>query len=517
MLRQCYRCVNKVNIWVTPVNSTPKNLTLARNDGLFTTLLLMTIIEKTTVPSDISKCFEGKKTVFHSLRTEPASARKARLRKLRTWIKANQAALRDAMYRDFRKPAAEVDTTEILPVLDEIKQALENLDRWAKTKKVDASLTMLGTRSVIMYEPKGVCLIISPWNYPFNLSAGPLVSALAAGNAVILKPSEMTPNTSTLISKMCKEVFTENEVTVFEGGTEVSQELLKLPFDHIFFTGSPSVGKIVMKAAAENLTSVTLELGGKSPTIVLPSANAKEAAQRIAVTKFINNGQTCIAPDYVFAHENIVADLIKNLKEEIPVRFGGSDGKIKTSPDYARIVNEKHFSRLSDLLRDAESKGATVETGGQLDFSQRFFEPVVLSNVSNASRVMEEEIFGPILPIVTYRSLDEVVQYINARPKPLALYIFGRKKSEINRVKKETSSGTVCINDCAIQFLHPNLPFGGVNTSGIGKSHGYYGFLVFSNEKPVLRQRNGLTAFRFFYPPYTPGVQRMIGWILKLF
>lgn len=477
----------------------------------------MTIIEKKPLLSEISNTFQQKHGVFKSFRLESVAERKTRLRKLRTWVKANQQAIREAMHADFRKPAAEVDTTEILPVLDEIKQALDNLDRWAQAKKVDASLTMLGTRSVIMYEPKGVCLIISPWNYPFNLSAGPLVSALAAGNVVILKPSEMTPHTSALISRMCREVFTQNEVSVFEGGTDVSQELLKLPFDHIFFTGSPSVGKIVMRAAAENLASVTLELGGKSPTIVLPSANAKEAAQRIAVTKFINNGQTCIAPDYVLAHESIAGDLIKHLKEQIPALFGGTDKKISNSPDYARIVNEKHFSRLSDMLRDAESKGATVETGGQLDFSQRFFEPVVLSNVSHASRVMEEEIFGPILPILTYQSLDEIIQYVNARPKPLALYVFGTRQAEITRIKKETSSGTVCINDCAIQFLHPNLPFGGVNTSGIGKSHGYYGFLAFSNEKPVLRQRTGLTAFRFFYPPYAPGVQRMIGWVLKLF
>lgn len=477
----------------------------------------MTIIEKNAVSSDILKLFHDKKTMFHALRLEPVVARKSRLRRLRSWVKTNQEALRQAMHADFRKPAAEVDTTEVLPVLDEIKQALDNLDRWTAPQKVDASLTMLGTRSHIMVEPKGVCLIISPWNYPFNLSAGPLVSALAAGNAVVIKPSEMTPNTSALIAKMCREVFTDNEVSVVEGGTEVSQELLKLPFDHIFFTGSPSVGKVVMKAAAEHLTSVTLELGGKSPTLLLPSANAKEAAQRIAVTKFINNGQTCIAPDYVLAHESIAQSFIEQLKAQIPALFGGSDKDIATSSDYARIVNEKHFARLSDLLREAESKGAVVETGGRLEFSQRFIEPVVLSHVSKASRIMEEEIFGPILPVITYTSLDEAIHYINSKPKPLALYIFGSKRAEVNRIMKETSSGTLCVNDCAIQFLHPNLPFGGVNTSGIGKSHGHYGFLAFSNEKPVLRQRNGITAFRFFYPPYTPFVRRMIGWVLKLF
>jgi aldehyde dehydrogenase (NAD+) len=477
----------------------------------------MTILSKNAVSDDILRVFQDKKQAFKKVRLQSIRERKSRLNKLRSWIKANREAIRQAIHADFRKPAAEVDTTEILPVLDEIKQALENLDRWATPKKVDAPLTMLGTRSIIMYEPKGVCLIISPWNYPFNLSAGPLVSALAAGNTVIIKPSEMTPHTSALIKKMSQEVFTDNEVIVLEGGTQTSQELLKLPFDHIFFTGSSSIGKVVMKAAAENLTSVTLELGGKSPTVVTQSANVKEAAQRIAVTKFINNGQTCIAPDYILAHQHIAADLITQLKEQIPSLFGGRNKSIIESPDYARIVNEKHFARLSDLLREAESKGAKVETGGAMDFSQRFIHPVVLSNVSRQSRIMEEEIFGPILPIITYNTLEEAIEYVNSKPKPLALYIFGTNRSEINRVKNETSSGSVCINDCAIQFLHPNLPFGGVNTSGIGKSHGYYGFLAFSNEKPVLRQRSGFTAFKFFYPPYTKGVQRMIDWVLKLF
>lgn len=477
----------------------------------------MTIMDKKTVSEDILKVFQEKKAVFQRLKLQPVRNRKVLLTSLRTWVKANQEQIRQAMQADFRKPAAEVDTTEVLPVLDEIKQALENLERWTKPKKVDAPLTMLGTRSVIMYEPKGVCLIISPWNYPFNLSAGPLVSALAAGNSVILKPSEMTPHTSALIKKMCDEVFRNNEVTVIEGSQQTSQELLKLPFDHIFFTGSTAVGKVVMKAAAEHLTSVTLELGGKSPTLVTASANPKEAALRIAVTKFINNGQTCIAPDYILAHQSIAAGLIKYLKEQIPSLFGGSEKNIAGSADYARIVNEKHFARLSNLLREAEGKGAKVETGGELDFSQRFMHPVVLSNVSRQSRIMEEEIFGPILPIITYDSLDEAIEYVNSKPKPLALYIFGKNNAEINRIKSETSSGSVCINDCAIQFLHPNLPFGGVNASGIGKSHGYFGFQAFSNEKPVLRQRSGFTAFRLFYPPYTPGVQRMINWVLKLF
>lgn len=477
----------------------------------------MTVVEKKTVSDEIAEHFNNAQAVFQSTRLQPVRERARRLTRLRNWIKTNRHQIREAIFTDFRKPPAEVDITEILPALDEIKQALTNLHRWARPKKVDASLTMLGTRSVIMYEPKGVCLIISPWNYPFNLSVGPLVSALAAGNTVIIKPSEVTPHTSALLRKMCDEVFNDHAVTVVEGDQHVAQALLTLPFDHIFFTGSPAVGKVVMKAAAENLTSVTLELGGKSPTVVTPSANIKEAAQRIAVTKFINNGQTCIAPDYILAHEGIAAELIRQLKEQIPRLFGGTDNNVSASPDYARIVNERHFSRLAGMLREAESQGATIETGGELTFEQRFMQPVVLSNVAKHSRIMEEEIFGPILPVITYTSLDEAIGYILSKPKPLALYIFGSDKKEIHRIKMETSSGSVCINDCAIQFLHPNLPFGGVNTSGIGKSHGHYGFLAFSNEKPVLRQRSGLTAFRLFYPPYSAGVQRMINWVLRLF
>lgn len=465
----------------------------------------------------ILAAFNAKKLRDKESRLESVDARKERLRRLRAWIKSNRTEIQQAMYADFRKPIAEVDTTEIFPALDEIRSAIANLDHWTRPKKVDAPITMLGTRSVIMYEPKGVCLIISPWNYPFNLSVGPLVSALAAGNSVIIKPSEITPHTSALIKKMVQEVFNKNEVSVIEGGTEVSQELLKLPFDHIFFTGSPSIGKIVMKAAAENLTSVTLELGGKSPTLVTASANVKQSAQRIAVTKFINNGQTCIAPDYALVHSSIATEFIKHLKDQIPLLFADKEKTVRESEYYARIVSAKHFDRLSVLLQEALSKGAKLESGGETIQTEKFIHPVVLSNVPKDARLMEEEIFGPILPVLIYENLDEAIEYVNSKPKPLALYIFGNKEKEITRIKYETSSGAVCINDCAIQFLHTNLPFGGVNNSGIGKSHGYYGFLAFSNEKPVVRQRNGLTAFKFFYPPYTKGVQRMINWLIKLF
>jgi aldehyde dehydrogenase (NAD+) len=465
----------------------------------------------------IQEIFRNLKIASSEFKKEPINNRINRLKSLRLWIKTNRLIIQQAIYNDFRKPAAEVDTTEIFPALDEIKTALDNLDRWVTPKKVDAPITMIGTHSKVVYEPKGLCLIISPWNYPFNLSVGPLISALCAGNNVIIKPSENTPHTAALISKMCSEVFNSKIVTVIEGGAETSQALLALPFDHIFFTGSPAVGKLVMKAAAENLSSVTLELGGKSPTIITSTARIKEAAQRVAVSKFINNGQTCIAPDYILVHETVATDFVLQLKEQVQKLFSGSEKNIIESPHYARIVNENHFNRLNGLLQDALNKGAKLELTGPVDRTQRFIHPMIISNVSMESKIMDEEIFGPILPIVTYKSIDQAISIINEKPKPLALYIFSNSKAERNRVELETSSGALCINDCAVHFLHPNLPFGGVNNSGIGKSHGYHGFLAFSNEKPVLRQRNGLTSFSFFYPPYTPFVNRLINWLLKLF
>lgn len=475
------------------------------------------IVAEKQALSHIHEAFNKAKAASSGFKLEPLSKRKSRLLDLRKWIKANRAAIQHAIYSDFKKPAAEVDLTEIFPVLDEIKLAIDNLDRWTKPRKIDAPITMLGTRTSIVYEPKGLSLIIAPWNYPFNLCIGPLVSALAAGNNAFIKPSELTPNTSALIKLMCEEVFEMNAVMVFEGDHEISQELLKLPFDHIFFTGSPAIGKVVMKAASENLTSVTLELGGKSPAIVSSSARVKEAAQRIAASKFINNGQTCIAPDYILIHERIAADFIIHVKDQVQKLFAGSESNILTSPHYARIVNQKNFSRLNALLQDALTKGAKLELTGPVEGAQRFMHPMILSSVSMDAKVMEGEIFGPILPIIPFQSLDQAISLINGKPKPLAIYFFGDSKVERKRVQQETSSGAICINDCAIHFLHHNIPFGGVNNSGMGKAHGYFGFQAFSNEKPIVQQRNGLTSVRFFYPPYTPFVRRLINWLLKLF
>ena len=460
--------------------------------------------------------FDNCRKVVHSLRTEAVSERKRRLQALRKWIHKNREEIQKAAWSDFRKPSMETDATEIFHVLNEIKVALHSLDQWAAPKKIDAPLYLAGTRAWIHYEPRGVCLIISPWNYPFSLAAGPLVSCLAAGNSVIIKPSELTPSVSALISQMCAEVFDPAIVSVCEGGVEVSQKLLKLPFDHIFFTGSPTVGKLVMKAAAENLASVTLELGGKSPAIVTATARLNDAAERIAVGKFINNGQTCIAPDYILVDEKVSKDFVRRLIETTR-KFYASDDDFERSPDYGRIVNEAHFLRIEDLVKDAVKQGAHIEWGGNNNKDTRFMHPLVITNVPGESRLMDEEIFGPVLPVIPYTRIEDALNIIHSRPKPLALYVFAGQGSLRERIIKETSAGTVCINDCGIQFLHHELPFGGINNSGMGKSHGHFGFLTFSNEKPVLKQRNGMTAVKAFYPPFTRRTKKIMDWFLKLF
>jgi aldehyde dehydrogenase (NAD+) len=477
----------------------------------------MVVLEEKQDLDLMNEAFSRHKKEVAALRLEPIVKRKARLARLRDWIHANRTAIHEAMYSDFQKNPTEVDTIELYHVLAEIKCAMTNLDVWARPKKVDAPLTMLGTRSFIQCEPRGVALVISPWNYPFSLCVGPLVSALAAGNAVVLKPSELTPHVAGIISRMVTDIFDPSIVSCFKGGQEVSTQLLKLPFDHIFFTGSPAVGKVVMKAAAENLTSVTLELGGKSPVIVTSNTSLNDAAQRIAFTKFVNNGQTCVAPDYVLIDERLRESFTKKVIEQIKKLFAENGGSIEESVHYCRIVNEKHFARLNDLLTDALNNGAHLEFGGNVNSATRFIHPIILSNVSSSSRVMEEEIFGPILPIISYGDITEAIKIVNDKPKALALYIFTNDSRIQEKILRETSAGGVCVNDCGVHFFHHNLPFGGVNNSGIGKSHGYYGFLAFSNEKPVLKQRGGLTTIQPFLPPYTKFSRRFMDWFLKLF
>ncbi len=470
-------------------------------------------------PSALSaaQIFARQKKTSLDLRMEPLANRIVRLRKLEAWVHANRERIKKSVHGDFNKPLLEVDTTEIYPVLAELRHTLKHLEEWARPKKIDATLSYIGTRSEIRYEPKGVCLIIAPWNFPFNLCMGPLVSCIAAGNTAIIKPSELTPSTSRLLKEMAEEVFEGDVVSVLEGGAEVSKALLDFPFDHIFFTGSPSVGKVVMIAAARNLTSVTLELGGKSPAIIDASADLKDAARRIAFGKFLNNGQTCIAPDYVMINESVKEKFIDNLKNEVKILFG--DGKMidESSVHYARIVNQKHFHRIHFMLQDAIERGAKPEILGTINETTRLMAPVILTNVEAGSKILEEEIFGPVLPVLTFKNKEEIVRQINGLPKPLALYIFSQKTAFTEYILQNTSAGGVCINECLLQFSHPNLPFGGVNNSGLGKSHGHYGFLAFSNEKPLLRQKRGWSGAYLLHPPYTRRMKWIVDLLLKWF
>lgn len=459
---------------------------------------------------DVLHALETMRSNAPTMRGEPISARKNRLRKLKRWILDNQSELERAAAADLGKPAIEFISIEVFNVLEEIRTILRNVERWTRPIHVPSSLAVIGTLSEIRHEPKGLCLVVAPWNFPFLLAVGPMASALGAGNAVVVKPSEMAPAISACIAKMSTECFDPNEVRVVEGGLEISRQLLTFPFDHIFFTGSADVGSIVMAEAARNLTPVTLELGGKSPCIVTSSARIDEAALRIAVSKFTNAGQTCIAPDYVLAEDAIYDKLVDRLVFHVRKHF--------FSPDtYTRIVSAKHFSRLVDLLNKCRAEGAVVATEGVADSRERYFPPAVLQNVREDSASMKEEIFGPILPVIRFRDLTEAEVMINRHPKPLALYIFSDSRSETERILASTSAGGVCVNDCAIHFFHPGLPFGGVGRSGFGKGHGHAGFMTFSNEKSVIRQRHGLTGASLLYPPHTARKQRLLTKFIALF
>jgi aldehyde dehydrogenase (NAD+) len=459
---------------------------------------------------DIQTIFKAQQANAQNVANTDARTRKNKLRKLLDWTIANEVEIGKALFQDFKKNPAETNLGEIFGVVGEIKHLLKHLNSWMKPQSVPTPLNMIGTSAHVRFEPKGVCLIISPWNYPFNLSIKPLVQAIAAGNTVILKPSEMTPHTSALLKKMLSELFEENEVAVFEGDANVSQILLNQPFNQIFFTGSPAVGKIVMSAAAKNLTSVTLELGGKSPCIVDETANIIKTAEKIAWGKFINNGQTCIAPDYILVHKNVENELINSLKVAINAMYGTD---AKQSVDYCRIVNKCHFNRLNGILQEALEKGAKVEIGGQVDGSENYFAPTLLSEVDDSMKVMQEEIFGPILPIVSFTTNEEAIAHIKSREKPLAMYINSSKEKNIKYFMDNSSAGGTVINDCVIHYGNTEIPFGGINNSGIGKSGGIWGFTEFSNQRAVMRQKFG--TFKMIYPPYTPFVTKLIKFFVK--
>ena len=438
--------------------------------------------------------------------------RKALIQKLLDWMLANESNIKEAICKDFKKPHTEIELTEIWFSIKEAKYILKNLKRWVAKERVSKTLTLMTTQSYIIREPKGVVFIIAPWNYPFQLSVMPLLAAIASGNSVFLKPSEKTPHVSSLISKMVSDLFQPQDVVVFEGGEETVSLLLEEKFDHIFYTGGTEVGRIIMEKAAKKLTPVTLELGGKCPALVDSSDNIKEAADKIAYFKFINTGQTCVAPDYVIVDESISDDFISQIKDSVLEMYGDIKG-IKDNVDYGRIVNQDHSKRLILALKESLNSGDSLELGGEYDELNCFISPTIIKSDFD-SFIMKEEIFGPILPIIRYQSFDSAIDRIRNFDSPLAAYVFSRNKNNMDVFIKGTKSGGVCINDIYLHLIHEKLPFGGVGSSGIGSYHGKFGFDELSNIRPVI-QNIEKSPLKMLYPPYSEKVKKMVKTLRK--
>ncbi|HBE8352475.1 TPA: aldehyde dehydrogenase [Staphylococcus aureus] len=443
----------------------------------------------------IEQKFYDSKAFFNTQQTKDISFRKDQLKKLSKAIKSYESDILEALYTDLGKNKVEAYATEIGITLKSIKNARKELKNWTKTKNVDTPLYLFPTKSYIKKEPYGTVLIIAPFNYPFQLVFEPLIGAIAAGNTAIIKPSELTPNVARVIKRLINETFDANYIEVIEGGIEETQTLIHLPFDYVFFTGSENVGKIVYQAASENLVPVTLEMGGKSPVIVDEAANIKVASERICFGKFTNAGQTCVAPDYILVHESVKDDLITALSKTLREFYGQN---IQQSPDYGRIVNLKHYHRLTSLLNSAQMN---IVFGGHSDEDERYIEPTLLDHVTSDSAIMQEEIFGPILPILTYQSLDEAIAFIHQRPKPLSLYLFSEDENATQRVINELSFGGGAINDTLMHLANPKLPFGGVGASGMGRYHGKYSFDTFTHEKSYIFKSTRLES-GVHLPPY---------------
>ena len=437
-----------------------------------------------------------------------------KLKKLKKNILEHRTEIKNALNEDFGKNGSEVDLTEIFPVVSELNHCINNLKKWVKRKYVKTPITLIGSKSCIEYEAKGVVLIITPWNFPINLTFVSLISAISANNSVIIKPSEITNKTSLVIKKIIESTFDSDNVSVVLGGADTASNLLKLKFSHILFIGSPTIGKIVMNSAAKNLSSITLELGGKSPTIIDKDSNLIDAAKKITWSKFINNGQVCISPDYVLIHEKekekFIKLVIKNIK-----KFYSSDSI--NSSSYCRIVNKNHFRRVKELIDNAKLNGGDILYGGKTNKEKNYIEPTLIDNISKNSKIYNQEIFGPILPIFTFNNINDSISFVNEKEKPLALYIFSNNKKNINKILNETSSGGVCINHSTLHYSNYNLPFGGIGNSGFGKCHGIYGFKEFSNQKSILEQFSSFSPTDLLVPPYNRFKQNLIDLIIKYF
>lgn len=455
---------------------------------------------------NMREIIQEQRLLFATNQTKSIDFRLQQLKTLKKIITDHETEILNALKSDLNKAECEGFLSEVGVCLKELDYAIKNLKQWAKPHAVNTSIILIPGQSKIYYEPLGVVLIIGAWNYPFYLMIAPLVGAIASGNCAILKPSELAENTSNLLARLISKYFDKSFITVIEGGKETNQELLREKFDYIFFTGNAEVGKIVMSEAAKTLTPVTLELGGKSPCIVTENINLEIAAKRIIWGKFLNNGQTCVAPDYLLVNEKIKQSLLTEMKKVIKELYGENPAK---SPDYGRIINDRHFQRLSELLKEGK-----IVIGGETNQSDRYISPTIIDQVTWSDKIMQEEIFGPILPILEYNDLTAAIKLVNVQPKPLALYFFSHDKKEQERILLETSSGGVAINDTIMQVASVNLPFGGVGNSGMGRYHGKASFETFSHQKSVF-SRSFLIDIPLRYAPYRDKIN-ILKWLFKL-
>ncbi len=448
----------------------------------------------------ITQAVKDQKRFFLTQATKDIGYRKKMLKTLRRAIVQYQDRLADAVYKDLHKTGFEFFLTEVSLLLEELDYHIKKLKQWSRPKRVRSSLLHFKSKSYIQPEPLGQVLIIAPWNYPFHLMFIPLIGAISAGNTIILKPSPHALNTARVMQEMITNNFSPEYITLFQGDRNVNKILFDQDFDLIFYTGSPGVGKAVMEAAAKNLTPVILELGGKNPCIVDETADIKLTAKRITWGKFLNAGQTCTAPDYAFVHKNIKEKFILSMKETIQNFYGDDPQK----SDFSRIINSHHTKRLAELM-----KHGTIVAGGKIDIGKKYIAPTVIDNIMPDSPLMQEEIFGPILPLMEYQSLDDVIAFVNNRPKPLGAYLFSEDKKVQKEFIAKTSSGGVTINDVIMHAVNLYLPFGGVGTSGMGNYHGEFSFSAFSHKKSILN-KSTLIDIPLRYAPYTKTKQKII-------
>lgn len=474
-----------------------------------------------TVPTAADSCSVAELTAaFDRLQARRTAQRalsaKARIRRLESLYREvlkRRSDIQAAMHADFQKPPEEVDLTEIYVLKSELKAIRRGLRGWMREKKVPGGLAMVGSASWIRPEAKGVALIIAPWNYPLQLLFRPLMSAVAAGCPALLKPSELTPHVSAICAEIVQAVFPPEEVFCVQGGVQIAQHLLGLPFDHIYFTGSPAVGKKVMAAAAAHPCSVTLELGGKSPVIVDETADAAVAARRLVWAKLLNAGQICVAPDYVFVHAAQRDAFLSALQSAIPREYGADPS---ASPDYQRIVNQRHTERIGGLIDDALAGGARALVGGEVRPDQCYVAPTVLLDVAPSAQILEEEIFGPVLPVLVYDDIETVMQAIESRPTPLALYIYSKSRRNISAISARLQSGGVSINNSVVHVSSTSLPFGGLGNSGVGVGHGEFGFREFTHFRGMYQQLIPGAA-ELLTPPYRDFKRRIIAFVLRWF